>query len=74
MRLVDTHRARRRSRAALEPVPAPPVRALGLGIPPDELEELITAALDRADTLADPARRARLERGRIALERELAAQ
>lgn len=70
MRLTDTHRARRRSRAALEP--APPVAAVGLSIPPDELEELIAAAHDRADTLGDVARRARLERGRIALERELA--
>lgn len=71
MLATDTHPiARRRSRAALKP--RPPVAGVGLGIPIDELEELIGAAHDRADTLGDPARRARLERGRLALERELA--
>jgi hypothetical protein len=45
--------------------------ARGLGLHVDELEELITAAHDRADALADPGQRARLGRGRRALEREL---
>lgn len=73
MLATDTHLpARRRSRVALAPRPAPVVQGVGLGIPGDELEELITAAHDRLDALGDPARRARLERGVRALEDELA--
>jgi hypothetical protein len=43
----------------------------GLGVPADELEELILAAGDRLELEGDPDRRARLQRGRGALEREL---
>lgn len=43
--------------------------ALGLSV--DELEELLVAIGDRQDLEADQGRRARLARGRAALEREL---
>lgn len=72
MRLTDTHRARRRSRAALEPRPAPPVRALGLGLDAGDLEEVLVAIGERED-FATADVRARLARARHALERELAA-
>jgi hypothetical protein len=51
--------------------PAPRRRPLELGLTPPELEELLTAVGDREDT-ATAAARARLARGRRALERELA--
>lgn len=65
-RLVTPRRRHRRPELA----PTTPARAgLGLAIP--DLEELLTAVGDREDTVG-PDARARLARGRRALELELA--
>lgn len=64
----------RRLTAVDGPMPGPgrglPTRGLGLSV--DELEELLVAVGDREDQVGEQAR-ARLARGRMALERELAA-
>ena len=54
---------------AAAPLPLDP--RPGLGLTPPELEDLLTAVGDRED-LAGPDERARLRRGRHAIEAELA--
>lgn len=54
----------------LTPAPAPAPR--GLGLPPDELEDVLVAIGDLEDRTARPDVRARLGRARRRLEAELA--
>lgn len=61
---------RARTTLGLDRGPAPPPAARGLGLTLPDLEELLLAVGDREDTVGTDAR-ARLARGRIALEAEL---